>query len=207
MFDDADPCLTGSKARLWRLIDERSAPGADRAAIDRRIWDLFGETWAVMFTDLDGFSRRVAEFGILHFLQVIREHHRLLLPVIGDHDGLLLKTEADSLLLLFRRVDAALACARAMMARCAQVNVGRAPEDQLLLCLGIGYGRVLRIGDHDVFGAEVNAASKLGEDTAGPGDILLTAAAAAALAGQGDLRTAPIEPEVAVAPGSVRLLG
>jgi len=33
---------------------------------------------------------------------------------------------------------------------------------------------MLRIGDVDVFGAEVNSASKLGEDIAGSGEILVT---------------------------------
>ena len=47
---------------------------------------------------------------------------------------------------------------------------------------------MLRIGDVDVFGTEVNAASKLGEDTAAAGQILVTGAvreAAGALAGLG----------------------
>lgn len=50
----------------------------------------------------------------------------------------------------------------------------------MLLCVGIGYGRVLRIGDLDVFGAEVNAASKLGEDIAKANEVLVTQAARAA---------------------------
>ena len=33
---------------------------------------------------------------------------------------------------------------------------------------------MLRIGDHDIFGAEVNAASKLGEDEAKAEEILVT---------------------------------
>lgn len=61
--------LKGSEQRLWRLIEERTRPGADTQALDKRIWDLFGETWAVMFTDLSIFSRQVANFGIIHFLQ------------------------------------------------------------------------------------------------------------------------------------------
>ena len=44
----------------------------------------------------------------------------------------------------------------------------------LLLCLGVGFGRVLRVGDADVFGPEVNAAAKLGENTAQAGEILIT---------------------------------
>jgi len=173
--------LKGSEARLWNLIEERSRLGADVEAIDRRIWDLFGEEWAIMFTDLSGFSRRVAEFGILHFLQVIHEHHKLLLPIVDDFDGLLIKSEGDSFLLLFRRPERALACAERMQAACDGYNRGRKPEEQILLCVGIGYGRVLRIGDSDVWGREVNLASKLGEDTARSHEILITQAAKEAL--------------------------
>jgi hypothetical protein len=57
-----------SEERLEKLIAERTQPGADKAQIDARVWDLFGETWAIMFTDLAGFSRRVSDFGIIHFL-------------------------------------------------------------------------------------------------------------------------------------------
>jgi class 3 adenylate cyclase len=166
--------LKGSEARLWKLIDERSQPGADVSAIDRRIWDLFGEEWAVMFTDLSGFSRRVAEFGILHFLQVIHEHHKLLLPIVDDFDGVLVKSEGDSFLLLFRRPERALLCAERMQVACEGYNRTRKPEEQILLCVGIGYGRLLRVGDSDVWGREVNLASKLGEDTARSGEILVT---------------------------------
>jgi len=53
-------------------------------------------------------------------------------------------------------------------------NQGRVAAEHVLLCVGLGHGELLRIGDHDVFGAEVNAASKLGEDVAGPSEILVT---------------------------------
>ena len=163
-----------SESRLWRLIEERSRAGADVGEIDRRIWELFGEEWAVMFTDLVGFSRQVEEFGILHFLQVIHEHRKLLFPVIEDHGGRLVKQDGDSMFLVFRRPDRAIACAREMQRACAHYNERRKPEDQLILCVGIGFGRVLRIGDRDVWGKEVNSASKLGEDRAKAHEILVT---------------------------------
>src|SRR3954466_14571585 len=103
--------LKGSEERLWALVEARTQPGADTAKIDQRIWDLFGEDWAVMFTDLSGFSRQVAAFGIIHFLQVIFEKKRLLLPIIAAHDGILIKIEADSFLLIFKKAKAALDCA------------------------------------------------------------------------------------------------
>ncbi len=165
---------SASARRLQQLIEERTAPGADRAAIDKRIWSLFGERWAVMFTDLSGFSRGVNEFGIIHFLQVIHESLKLFTVQIDQHDGILLKVEADSLLVIFRQPADALACAIAMQRACRRHNQDLPPEEHVLLCVGLGYGDMLRLGDVEVFGAEVNAASKLGEDTAKAWEILTT---------------------------------
>ena len=55
--------LQTTTSRLWKLIEERTHAGTDTQTIDRRIWDLFGEEWAIVFTDLSGFSRQVAQFG------------------------------------------------------------------------------------------------------------------------------------------------
>jgi len=184
---------TFSEGRLESLVAARLAPGADKVAIDQRIWDLFGERWAVMFTDLSGFSRRVAEFGIVHFLQVIYESERLLVPVIEDHDGILLKVEGDSMLVVFRRPAKAVACAFAMQTLLEGYNRGKDPSEQVLLCVGVGYGDVLRIGDHDVFGAQVNAASKLGEDAAKAGEILVTDAVEEELRRTKGLRFVPVD--------------
>jgi class 3 adenylate cyclase len=173
----SDKYLKGSEARLWQLVDERTRPGADVKAIDQRIWDLFGEDWAVMFTDLSGFSRQVEAFGICHFLQIIHEQKKILLPIVGDHDGILIKIEADSLLVLFRQVTSAMRAAIAMQHACQKLSARRLPEEKVLLCIGLGYGRILRIGDSECYGAEVNAASKLGEDTARADEILVTAGA------------------------------
>ena len=191
--------LKGSDARLWDLIELRTKADADTDAIDRRIWDLFGERWAIMFTDLSGFSRQAAKFGITHFLQIIHEKKKMLLPIVAAHDGILLKVEADSFLLIFRKPDRALQCAIEMQRRCQLTNERRLPEEQIILCLGIGYGDVLRVGDHDVWGREVNAASKLGEDTAGPNEILVTGAAQAEMGAITSVRYELIDDKI---PGS-----
>ena len=128
-----DEGLKASQGRLWKLIEERCRPGADTAALDKRIWDLFGEDWAIMFTDLSGFSRRVTEFGIIHFLQVIYEQRKLLLPIVESHDGLLLKEEGDSFMIMFRTAARAVECGVAMQLACGNVNERRKPEEQILL--------------------------------------------------------------------------
>src|SRR6202171_6439394 len=159
---------SASEDRLEKLIAERLEPAANRDEIDRRIWDLFGEEWCVLSTDLAGFSRRVAEFGIIHFLQTIHESKRILVPVIESHDGILLKVEGDSFLVIYRNVQKALRAAVEMQRTAQRYNDSRRPEEDVLLCI--------RIGDADVFGAEVNAAAKLGEDIARPQEILVTGA-------------------------------
>jgi class 3 adenylate cyclase len=184
-----------SEHQLWNLIDERMAPEADVESIDQRIWEMFGSEWSVMATDLSGFSRRVSQFGIMHFLQLIQEFKRRALPIVASHDGLLVKSEADSLLILFRSPQKAVDCALEMQDEFARLNAGRAPEHQILLCVGIGHGEVLRIGEADVFGHEVNSACKLGEDTAGPGDILVTDGAWKKLADD-SLSVEPLDVEV-----------
>jgi class 3 adenylate cyclase len=194
--------LKTTEERFWQLIAQRRAAGSVRERVDERIWDLYGAEWSIMFTDLAGFSRRVDAFGIIEFLELILEQRELLLPIIADHDGVLVKEEADSLLLLFRRPARALACARAMQARCREVNRGRPPEDELLLCIGLGHGTILKIGDVDVYGAEVNAASKLGEDVARAHEILVTAGFAARL-DAGAERLEPLADERV--PGSFRV--
>src|SRR6185503_10857599 len=80
-----------------------------------------------------------------------------------------------------RTAERAVACGIAMQRACSNLNERRKPEEQILLCLGIGYGRILRIGESDVWGREVNGASKLGEDTAKPYEILVTSAVKDAL--------------------------
>ncbi len=172
---------SSSWQRLEKLIESRTHKDSDKACIDERIWELFGESWAVMFTDLSGFSRQVKDYGIVHFLQTIYESHRLLVPCIDNHNGILLKLEGDSMMVIFKRPERALQCALSMQQTLAAYNTDRDPVEQVLLSLGIGYGDVLKIGDDDVFGAQVNAASKLGEDTAGPREIMVTAELKAAL--------------------------
>ena len=55
--------------------------------------------------------------------------------------------------------------------------VALSEHEDFRVCIGIGFGEVLDAGHEGCFGNEVNVASKLGEDTAEPGEILLTQSA------------------------------
>ena len=94
--------------------------------------------------------------------------------------------------MIFRSARKALECSLAMQRTVRDYNRERDDADQVLLCVGLGFGEMLRIGDHDVFGAEVNAAAKLGEDTAKAWEILVTGAVAEAGRGVPGISFAPI---------------
>ncbi|MFC2173613.1 adenylate/guanylate cyclase domain-containing protein [Acidobacteriota bacterium] len=163
-----------AEERLENLIKERLSPGADKDEIDGRIWDLFGEEWCIMFTDLSGFSRKSAQFGIIHFLQAIYESEVLLAPVLDKYGGILLQAVGDSFLIMFRNVDKAIIASIEINRVLRDHNKDRPEEEKVLICIGLGFGRVLRLADTQVFGKEVNFAGKLGEDFARAGEILVT---------------------------------
>ena len=191
--------MDNSYERLLLLLSEWAEDGADKAAVEQKIWATFGEPWTVMFTDLSGFSRKVADFGIVHFINVIVESEKLFAPILAAHNGFLIKREGDSLLIIFRRPIDALNCAIEMQHACQRYSNSKPPEEKVLLCLGMSHGEILRLGSDDVFGEAVNSASKLGEDTADPDEILLTQEFVAAL---GDDAALSLDPLDFVPPGS-----
>jgi class 3 adenylate cyclase len=179
MVDDA--------AELARLLDARNEHPESLAEIDGEIWRRFGRTGAVLVLDMCGFSRLTMRYGITHFLAMIRRLGIIVRPVIAAAGGRVVKAEADNLFATFDDVPQALAAARAIHRSLDTAN-SFLPEDwDLHAGIGIGYGPLLLIGAHDLFGSEMNLASKLGEDVAGRGEILLSAAARARVASETDV--------------------
>ena len=77
-------------------------------------------------------------------------------------------------LVIFRNVAKGVQGVIAMQRTFALYNVDKPDEEKVLLCVGLGFGKLLHIGDADVFGSEVNAASKPGEDASKAREILVT---------------------------------
>ena len=162
---------------LTQLLEKRVQPKADVPAIDRRITEQFEETWSVVFLDMMGFSKLAAEHGIIPFLAKIHSMERICVSVSEEHSGFLLKRIADSLMLLFRSPHAAISACVALQQALRARNAKRTKRDRIEIGCGVGYGKVLKMGDDEVFGIEANYAAKLGEDLAGAYDVFVTPAA------------------------------
>lgn len=167
--------------RLVSFLRRRAgADAARRPEMDCRSFpDLFRKR-AIVVTDTADFTIRTARDGILHFLMVFDRFVEQAEDVVRRGDGDIVKVEGDSLLLRYDEVAAACAGVDAMESLLRRMNRSLPANERLRFSYGIGYGDVLDL-DFDVFGLEVNLASKIGEDLARPGEALLTPSAAAAL--------------------------
>ena len=171
------PLRRNSRANLDRLLDEMIERPEAEAEIAAEIDREFGEERAVMVLDMSGFSRTTQRRGITAFLLMIHQMKRIAGPAVRENGGLVVKAEADNLFCLFATASDAVAASREIVRRLDSVNL-LLPEDRRLhASIGIGYGRILNVDEDDLYGDEVNLASKLGEDIAGRGAILLTQAA------------------------------
>jgi adenylate cyclase len=157
----------------------RTAPSA-RAALDSAQAGRLFCRRAVVFTDCADFTVRTLRDGILQFLMVFEAAAAGTAAVVRRTGGEVLKVEADSLLILYRSVAAACRGVDAIEAFLRRFNADRPVREQARFSYGVGFGDVLDL-DGDAFGAEVNLASKIGEDLARPGEVLLTPGAVGAL--------------------------
>jgi class 3 adenylate cyclase len=161
-----------TKAELFRRLLQRTSENA--AAVDREITAGLEVTGAVLVCDSAGFTATTRRHGILHFLSLLMESYALSIPLVATHHGTLIKNDADNLIAVFDRPEDAVRCATAMQDAHQRRNAAANHADEHFhVCMGIDYGRFLRLTD-DVFGDAVNLAYKLGEDLAERGEILVT---------------------------------
>jgi adenylate cyclase len=167
--------------RFLRLIERREGVALEqRAAFDRQLFRELGRTRAIVFTDTADFTIRSVRHGLPHFMMSFLRAAEGAAPLIAKSGGEVVKLEGDSLMLRYLNVGAACRGVDAIEAWLRRFNRGRREDECVRFSYGIGFGPLLDL-ERDLFGLEVNLASKLGEDLARPGEVLLTPAAAAAL--------------------------
>ncbi len=160
--------------RLYDLVDQYDAAGPERAsAIEAEIWQTYGLDRAILVLDMSGFSRMTRRFGIVHYLAMVRRMQKTTQPLVEAFQGQVVKYEADNLFATFAEPGQAVKCAAAIADRFETSNDFTADERDIHVSIGLSWGKILHVPDHDFFGNAVNIASKLGEDLAGPEEILI----------------------------------
>ncbi|MFQ3615792.1 MAG: adenylate/guanylate cyclase domain-containing protein [Cyanobacteriota bacterium] len=164
---------TDTELELERLLQARNQHPDRAAEIDAQIRARFMETHAILVLDSSGFSCLSQEQGIIAALAEIERMRGVVAPIVEAHQGSPFKLEADNVYAVFPSVGRAIAASREMMRQLATIDKH--------VSIGIGYGDLIIISGgscyHDVYGEEMNLASKLGEDLAETDEVLLTEAA------------------------------
>ncbi len=126
---------------------------------------------AIVAIDVAGYSRLMGadEQGTLDDLKA---HRDAMGPLVAQHDGRLVGTAGDGLLLEFPSVVEAVSCAMEVQAAMAARNQDIPDDKKMLYRIGINLGDVL-VEDDDIFGDGVNVAARI-EALAEPGGICLS---------------------------------
>ncbi len=160
------------EAQLLKYAQESDPQ--ERLKIEDGLWKDFGAVKAVLIMDLSGFSLLTQKYGIVHYLSIVRRMQLTSQPIIEQSGGTVVKFEADNCFAMFDEPLRAVQAAIALNTAFNGINVYTEERFDIRISSGIDYGDVLLIGGPDYFGATVNRASKIGEDIAQPGEILIT---------------------------------
>ena len=127
---------------------------------------------AILAADVAGYSRLMGtdEVGTLNAL---KEHRRERIdPAIARHNGRIVKTTGDGLLVEFASVVDAVGCAVAIQRAMLAFNAGIHLDRQIVLRIGINVGDIILDGG-DIFGDGVNVAARL-EALCEPGGVCIS---------------------------------
>jgi adenylate cyclase len=140
---------------------------------------------AILAADVAGYSRLIGadESSTLQALKAIRVE--LIDPTIAAHNGRLVKTTGDGLLVEFGSVVDALHCATEVQAGMTERNATVPANKRIEFRIGINVSDIV-VEDGDIFGDGVNVAARL-EGLAEPGGICVSARVQEDAAGKLDL--------------------
>jgi adenylate cyclase len=119
---------------------------------------------AIVFTDLEGFTRYTASHGDEAARQLLADHHKVVGPVVRSRGGRVVKRLGDGLMLAFPSADAA------VLAALELVDV----PCELRLRAGVHVGEAVVTQD-DMIGHDVNVAARVAAAASG-GQVLATVA-------------------------------
>ncbi len=143
--------------------------------------------------DMTGFSLMTRKRGIVHYLSMIRRMQVTCGPIVRSFEGYMIKFEADNCFAVFPTPLHAVNAAIAVQHAFASGNLLTKDDLDIRIACGIDYGRILIIDGEDCFGDAVNRASKLGEDLADAGQVLVTKEAMRMIPVKAGIKSKPVK--------------
>jgi len=177
---------------LYRYSSEPNPAARDE--LEATLWKEFGAEKVVLVLDMSGFSQLSQRHGIVHYLSMVRRMQLTAEPIIESHGGVVVKFEADNCFAMFDDGLSAVRCGISLNHAFDAANLVTPVELDIHISVGIDRGKVLVVDNYlEFFGNAVNCASKLGEDGARPGEVLVTREVAASIPAAADIDMKPLK--------------
>ena len=123
-----------------------------------------------MFSDIEGSTEQMEQLGDQRWMEVLREHNKIVRRNAKANGGFEVKSEGDGFMLAFQSARRALRCAIETQRAFATHNETADPP--VLVRMGLHTGEVIKEGD-DFFGKHVNLTARIARQAAG-GEILVS---------------------------------
>lgn len=161
-----------SDANIELLLAKRFSDSKLGNKFDEQLMKKFTFEKTVMFTDIVGFSSAASQKMLLDTMTLLAVHDKLLMPIIEENQGILIKKIGDALMVRFDEPLKACIAASEMQKCLAEFNAKS--QEKIFIRIGLNTGTVF-VKNDDVFGDAVNVAARM-ESLARPGMIFITEA-------------------------------
>lgn len=120
-------------------------------------------TVTVLFTDIEASTQLTERLGDTRWIEVLREHNRIIREQLAAHGGFEVKSQGDGFMLAFPSAREALRCAVAIQGVFAERD---GTDEKLRVRIGLHTGEPIREAD-DFYGAAVNLAARIAGEAHG----------------------------------------
>jgi class 3 adenylate cyclase len=141
-------------------------------------------TLTIVFSDIEGSTRRAEQLGDEAWMELLSFHNRLVRRQVERAGGYEVKAQGDGFMLAFPSARAAVSCSIEVM-RALEVHARSRPNDTLRVRIGMHTGEAIE-QDGDLFGKPVILAARIANQAVG-GEILVSSLVREIVESRGDL--------------------
>jgi adenylate cyclase len=145
-------------------------------------------TLTIVFSDIEGSTRRAEQLGDAAWMELLNFHNRLMRRQVERAGGYEVKAQGDGFMLAFPSARAAISCSIEVM-RALEVHGRSRPNDALRIRVGMHTGEAIE-EDGDLFGRPVILAARIANQAVG-GEILVSSLVREIVESRGDLAFGP----------------
>jgi class 3 adenylate cyclase len=182
MIAAAEPAALAESDRIRRTSIDIVADAVGAAPVP--MVQSGSGTLTIVFSDIEGSTRRAEELGDESWMRLLGFHNRLVRTHVERAGGYEVKAQGDGFMLAFPSARSAILCSIEIM-RALEAHARSQPNDALRIRIGMHTGEAIE-ENGDLFGKTVVLAARIANQAAG-GEILISSLVREIVESRGDL--------------------